>query len=225
MTVMRISIKIVLFMAFILVDSLSCFPQHRVKSSTLQSITKDICHNLSLMNHYLAMTYPDIVPPRYLSVDSLTSGDMVIIRNNETFYRFLSTVSGLSTPYNRIPRNLRIEGNDWIYCKDHIDLVNWYVNNIDRISCEEFNEYYHLLNYVVPYPKKGEEWFDYVDRIGLYQDSINTSLKMFESRYNSDNKEENLIFPWSTDYSKEELSKIKSLINSTNKISIIIMTR
>ena len=206
-------------------DLLLCFPQHRVVSSAQQSKTKEICHNLSLMNHYLAITYPDIVPPRYMSVDSLTSADLIVIRNNETFYRFLSAVSGLSTPYNQIPRNIRIEGNDWIYCKDHRDLVNWYVKNLDNISCEEFDEYYHLFNYEVPYPRKGEEWTDYVDRIGVYQDSINTSLKLFESRYHSDNKEENLLFPWNTHYSKDDLSKIKSLIDSTNKISIIVKTR
>lgn len=222
---MRKSIKIVLLMALILMDFLICFPRHRIVSSAQQSVTKEICHNLVLMNHYLAITYPDIVPPRYLSVDSLSSGDLFVIRNNETFYRFLSAVSGLSTPYNRIPRNIRIEGNDWIYCKEHVELVKWYANNLDSISCEEFDEYYHLLNYEVPYPKKGEEWSDYVNRIGLYQDSINTSLKIFESRYNPDNIGENLLFPWNTHYRKDELSKIKSLINSTNKISFIIKTR
>lgn len=208
-----------------LAEILLCFPQHDVGTSPRQLFTTDACHNMELMKHYLALTYPDIIPPVFLYVDSLTSEDLFIIRNNETFYRFLSIVSGMPTPYNHIPGNIRIEGNDWIYCQEHIDLVKWYAQNMDSISCGEFEEYYNLINYTSPDLKKGEEFSDYVDRIGLHQDSINTSLTIFKSRYHPNKKEDELLFPWNSYYNNEDFSKIKTLIKSKNKITFILKTR
>ena len=180
---------------------------------------------MKLMNHYLAITYPDIIPPKYLFVDTINSGEQFIIGNNDIFYRFLSTVSGLPTPYNRIPGNICVEGNDWVYCNDHIQLVNWYANNMDRISCEEFYEYYNLINYEVPYLNDGEDLLDYVDRIGLYHDSIHTRLKIFESRHNLNKREDDLLFPLNTFYDKDQLSRIKALVNPTSKIKITIIMK
>ncbi len=177
------------------------------------------------MNHYLAITYPGIIPHNYLSVDSITTIDEYMIRNNDIFYRFLSIMSGLPTPYNLIPENIMVEGNDWIYCQDHINLVKWYANNIDNISCEELDEYYRLINYEVPFPHGGEDWSDYVDRIGLYMDSIKRNLKKFEYRYQPTKDDKELLFPWKPNYNEEDLSKIKSLINNTKNIKFIVKTR
>ncbi len=217
--------KFVLFTGLVFVDFLLCFSQQDTEFSTQPDVSYDTCHNLELMNHYLAITYPDIIPPKYLSTDSISAEDQFIIRNNEIFYRFLSTISGLPTPYNQIPKNICIEGNDWIYCKDHINLVKWYAINMHNVPCEAFLEYYNLINYEVPYPYNGEEWYNYVDRIELYQDSIQRNLKDFEYRYQPNKKDGELLFPWKPNYDKEDLSKIKSLINSTHKITFIIKTR
>ena len=212
-------------MALTMINFIVCFSQQRYVSSSHQSESDNHCHYMKLMNHYLAITYPDIIPPKYLLVDTINSGEQFIIGNNDIFYRFLSTVSGLPTPYNRIPGNIRIEGNDWVYCNDHIHLINWYANNMDRISCEEIYEYYNLINYEVPCPNDGEDLLDYVDRIGLYHDSIHTRLKIFESRYNLNKREDDLLFPLNTFYDKDQLSRIKALINPTSKITIIMKTR
>lgn len=204
---------------------LVCIPMSWSQTASAPIKSTDECRMLSLLNHYFAITYPGIIPPKYLLPEGVTGGDQSIIRNNDTFYRFLSMISGLPTPYNQIPGNIRVEGNDWIYCRDHINLVSWYADNIDHVSCEEFLEYYNLVHYQVPYPYGDEEWSDYVDRIGVYIDSIQRNLKIFENRYQPNKEEKELLFPWKTNYTKEDMSKIKSLINTNQNITLIIKTR
>ena len=148
------------------------------------SIENSECHAMMRMNLFFNRHYPDIkikTDPNLLTKsDSINvdSGYRII------YYRFLSALSGLNTPYNDIDVFHRPIYTEYIYqCEDNIRLVNWYSRHQDMIDCDMFNEYYDLAKGILDGPDKRLPLDEFLDQVEVHYDSLELRLKIFEDRY------------------------------------------
>lgn len=102
------------------------------------------CQNKKLMDYFFSREYGKaLIEQNYEPTEKETE---TIDRNFAIYYRFLSIISGLDTPYNYESIYVYNMSPELIYDSRNIQLIEWYDNNRDSISCELFNEYYQLEN-------------------------------------------------------------------------------
>ena len=185
-------------------------------SQVIKSGTVENCHNLDMMNDFLANTYPDIMPSEYKQVDSIRKTEVINSMDIPSIYRFLSIISGIPTPYNYVPNGLMVRSDKWTYCKSHIEMVKWYAINHKDISCEDFNDYWRIIHYTTPVPEKDENIEGYLDRMGHYMDSIEIRFKDFCQKHSPDSLKGMPTNIWFSglDFTSIDQRMIDSLINN-----------
>lgn len=138
------------------------------------------CHNKKLMDFYLSKEFDkNLIDKKFKA----SKNDQQIINNRyATYYRFLSIVSGLESPFNYEPKYILNGSYELSHDYRNIKLINWYENNIDSISCELFNEYYQIETGFINITRI-TELEDIEKQIESYGDSIFGRLRDFKIKH------------------------------------------
>lgn len=113
-------------------------------SDTTKELLLDSCHNRVLMDYYFKQqdNKIHICDSVVLSYEDYKT----IERSIPCYFRFLSIISGLDSPYNfnRQISHYTLSSKDMNYNDENLNIINWYIENQDSITCTLFNEYYQL---------------------------------------------------------------------------------
>lgn len=149
-------------------------------SDTINELLLDSCHNRELMDYFFKHQNNNIT-----NCDSLvlTFEDCKTIeRSIPCYFRFLSIMSGLESPYNfnRQMSHYTIISKELNNNIENLNIIDWYAKNQDSITCNKFNEYYLLESELKRGPMYYGNDFDEFLRINdEFYDSIEYKLNRF----------------------------------------------
>lgn len=154
-----------------------CVRFHTSSAADYENFT---CHNKKLMDFYLSKEFDkNLIDKKFKA----SKNDQQIINNRyATYYRFLSIVSGLETPFNYEPKYILNGSYELSHDYRNIKLINWYENNINSISCELFDEYYQIETGFINVPRITN--LKHIEKqIESYGDSIFGRLRDFKIKH------------------------------------------
>lgn len=147
---MRINIKNLIVLILIIGSDYTCLngfcilSDNETSTHTMQNNGTPDCHNKKLMDYFFSKEYDKtLIEQNYKPTEKETE---TINCSFAIYYRFLSVISGIDTPYNYESIYVYNMSPELIYDSRNIQLIEWYDNNRDSITCELFNEYYQLEN-------------------------------------------------------------------------------
>ncbi len=182
-TIKKLSILCLSFVVFSLGLTFA-FP-NKIDSNNAQLLQsfEDKHINCIRMNAFMRENYP------FLFLDSnipfLSREDKLAIEKDyDIYFRFLSIVSGKSSPYNLDCGHYIIKNPDWIHLEENEQLAIWYDSNKNRIPCDLFEEFYNLEKGIREGPKiRTEDFNEYLRISEVFFDSIYNKMEEFEKKY------------------------------------------
>ena len=143
----------------------------------------DECYNLYKMNCFIQAHYPEVeinIEQKILN-SYLNDG---FDNDFATYFRFMSILSGLYTPYNDDMIFLNIYSDSILHNDENVKLIKWYSRNHEKIDCDVFNQYYNLEKAMRKGPQRQIDDFDkYLAYMEAYNDSLECGIEEFKTKY------------------------------------------
>lgn len=174
-TIFSIIIQLTVILTFI--SSCFCF-----RNNSDSTYAEQNCHIKKQMDYYLSREFGLNQTDQKCKASEMDKK----ISYNENFaayFRFLSIVSGIESPFNYEPKHILNNSYELSHDYRNIKLVKWYLVNKRSVSCNLLNEYYQIEQGLIHGPLITSYDDDLHRQIESYGDSVFDRLRTFKMRH------------------------------------------